>query len=96
MKFWSSEIQKKITISTEVKVIIANDNKSLWAFLTDLCLCHNNVMIKWPNDQNLKIVIEKSYKLVQYYKVIEMLLIAISAVDQLKKNIVLIIVIDCE
>ncbi len=49
-------------------------------------------MIKWPNDQNLKIVIE----LVQYYKVIEMLLIAISAVDQLKKLIVLIIVIDCE
>ncbi len=92
MKFWSSEIQKKITISTEVKVVIANDNKSLWAFLTDLCLCHNNVMIKWPNDQNLKIVIE----LVQYYKVIEMLLIAISAVDQLKKLIVLIIVIDCE
>lgn len=68
MKFWSSEIQ----ISTEVKVVIAKDNKSLGAFLTDLCLCHNNLMIKWPNDQNLKIVIEKSWTLVQYYKVIEM------------------------
>lgn len=71
MKFWSSEIQKKMQISTAVKVVIANDNKRLWAFPTDLCLCHNNLRTKLSN-YYLKIVIEKSWKLVQNYKVIEM------------------------